>query len=78
MKKWDIVHAYNFTANDYPEGIWFVNMCLVCLYLFAGHCSEYNKGGNLIQANMQTNCMTFANKPCPNFYRSGEAYKCEF
>lgn len=45
--------------------------------IFEGHCTEYNTGGNLIQASTKTNCTTFTTKPCPELYRSTEAYKCE-
>lgn len=55
-----------------------VNQTLeVCAYrqnIVLGHCTEYNILGNLIQGNRKTNCTTFSNKPCPNFYHSTDAY----
>lgn len=50
---------------------------LIYLYI-AGYCTEYNERGNLIQSSIGTSCKTFNVKPCPIFYRSNEAYKCEY
>lgn len=66
----------------------YYNYCITCvililrksefaLYSFiSGHCPEYSSSGNLIQPNLNTNCMDFSSKPCPIAYKSTEAYKC--
>lgn len=46
--------------------------------IFTGHCTDYSINGNLIEPNQKTNCKTFTEKPCPDFYRSNETYKCKF
>lgn len=57
----------------------FINETLeVCAYgqnIILGHCAEYSSSGNLIQSNLNTNCMDFSSKPCPIAYKSTEAYK---
>lgn len=57
----------------------FINETLeVCAYgqnIVLGHCAEYSSSGNLIQPNLNTNCMDFSSKPCPIAYKSTEAYK---
>lgn len=45
------------------------------MYVFSGHCTDYSISGNLIKQNWGTNCEVFETKPCPNFYRSTEAFK---
>lgn len=45
---------------------------------FTGYCTEYSISGNTIQQNIRTACKMFKNNPCPEYYRSIEAYKCEF
>lgn len=45
---------------------------------FTGYCTEYSISGNTIQQNIRTECKMFKNNPCPEYYRSIEAYKCEF
>lgn len=50
----------------------------VCAYaqnIVLGHCTEYSSIGNLIQPHLDTNCLLFTVKRCPQFYRSDEAYK---
>lgn len=44
--------------------------------VLSGHCTDYSISGNLIKQNWGTNCEVFETKPCPNVYRSTEAYKC--
>uniref|UniRef100_A0A8W8MLE9 Chitin-binding type-2 domain-containing protein n=1 Tax=Magallana gigas TaxID=29159 RepID=A0A8W8MLE9_MAGGI len=57
----------------------FINETLeVCAYgqnIISGHCTEYSSSGNLIQPNLNTNCMNFSSNPCPVVYKSTEAYK---
>lgn len=56
----------------------YVNQLIeVCAYprnIVLGHCTDYSINGNLIEPNQRTNCKTFTEKPCPDFYRSTEAY----
>lgn len=68
----------NFTNCPYKNKLnSYISVQMIFRYIFAGHCTEYNIGGNLLQGNIQTDCKTFTNKPCPNFYRSNKAYNCE-
>lgn len=48
-------------------------------YLFAGYCTEYSLGGNIIQQSFRANCTQFTENPCPheNGYQSTDAYKCK-
>lgn len=63
---------YHCVINPY------VNQTLeVCAYvqnILWGYCAEYNILGNLIQANYKTNCLIFNQNPCPEFYRSKDAF----
>lgn len=54
-----------------------ISVQMIFRYMFAGHCTEYNRGGNLIQGNIQTYCKTFTKKPCPKLYPSTKAYNCK-
>nr|XP_022287253.1 uncharacterized protein LOC111099993 isoform X2 [Crassostrea virginica] len=50
----------------------------VCAYpknILLGYCTEYDRGGNIVQGNSRTNCTAFIQSPCPVYYRSNEAYK---
>lgn len=49
---------------------------MLILYL-TGFCTEYSAKENMIQQNFGLFCLTFTKTPCPIFYRSDEAYKCE-
>lgn len=62
---------YNNKLNKY------ISVQMILRYMFAGHCTEYNRGGNLIQGNIQTYCKTFTKKPCPKVYPSTRAYNCK-
>lgn len=57
----------------------FVNETLeICAYaknIVLGYCTEYSISGNTIQQNIRTECKMFKNNPCPEYYRSIEAYK---
>lgn len=57
----------------------FINQTLeVCAYaqnIVLGYCTEYSIVENMIQQSANTYCRKFQKKPCPNFYRSTEAYK---
>lgn len=52
-----------------------LEVCAYGQYIISGHCPEYSSSGNLIQPNLNTNCMNFSSKPCPVAYKSTEAYK---
>lgn len=45
------------------------------IHKFTGYCTYYS--GNLILPNFRTSCKTFEKNPCPDFYRSTEAFKCK-
>lgn len=57
----------------------FRNLTLeVCAYgqtIVFGLCTEYNIGGNIVHGNFKSKCNHFSKNPCPNVYRSTEAYK---
>lgn len=42
-----------------------------------GKCTEYNVFGAVVQEHVRLSCANFE-VPCPNFYRSDEAYRCKF
>lgn len=50
-------------------------MSFVMIYKFTGYCTYYS--GNRILPNFRTSCKKFVMNPCPDFYRSTEAYKCK-
>lgn len=45
------------------------------IHIFTGYCPYYS--GNRIFPNFRTSCKKFVKNPCPDFYRSTEAYKCK-
>lgn len=55
-----------------------IQTVMLTMYLFAGYCTEYNLGGNIIQQSFRTNCTQFTKNPCPLGYQSTDAYKCKF
>lgn len=58
----------------------YICLCIMMsfFFTFTGYCTEYSFSGNMIQQNIRTECQTFKKNPCPMYYRSTEAYKCEF
>lgn len=46
-------------------------------YLFAGYCTEYSLGGNIVQQSFRATCTQFTEDPCPLGYPSTDAYKCK-
>lgn len=63
--------VYHCLINEY------INQTLeVCAYaqnIVLGYCTYYS--GNRILPNFRTSCKKFVMNPCPDFYRSTEAYK---
>lgn len=63
--------VYHCLLNEY------INQTLeVCAYaqnIVLGYCTYYS--GNRILPNFKTSCKEFENNPCPDFYRSTEAFK---
>lgn len=48
-----------------------------CPFLFAGYCTEYSLGGNIIQQSLVATCTQFTKNPCPLRYQSTDAFKCK-
>lgn len=63
--------VYHCLLNEY------INQTLeVCAYaqnIVLGYCTYYS--GNRILPNFRTSCKNFVKNPCPEFYRSTEAFK---
>lgn len=63
--------VYHCLLNEY------INQTLeVCAYaqnIVLGYCTYYS--GNRILPNFRTSCKNFVKNPCPDFYRSTEAFK---
>nr|XP_034332399.1 uncharacterized protein LOC117691138 [Crassostrea gigas] len=64
--------VYHCVINTYANQT--LEVCAYAQNILDGHCTEYNRGGNLLQGNIQTYCKTFTKKPCPKVYPSTRAY----
>lgn len=65
--------VYHCVIDPYVNQL--IEVCAYAQNIVLGHCTDYSINGNLIEPNQRTNCKTFTEKPCPDFYRSNEAYK---
>lgn len=76
---WLLEKRNNMLNEQLRIMIFIMSIIMVCVLitLFTGFCSEYSISGNMIQQNRRKKCQNFKNNPCPQYYRSTEAYKCE-
>lgn len=65
--------VYHCVINSFINAT--LEVCAYAQFIVFGHCTDYSISGNLIKQNWGTNCEVFETKPCPNVYRSTEAYK---
>lgn len=65
--------VYHCVIDPYVNQL--IEVCAYAQNIVLGHCTDYSISGNLIEPNQRTNCRTFTEKPCPDVYRSTEAYK---
>lgn len=65
--------VYHCVIDPYVNQL--IEVCAYAQNIVLGHCTDYSINGNFIEPNQRTNCKTFKEKPCPDFYRSTEAYK---
>lgn len=80
-----IIIIYNFPEGPAPPPTLFFTSRtshMLCLFDFffntrIGQCTEYNIDGKVIQENYDADFRTH-DSPCPPFYNSAEAYKCQY
>lgn len=80
-----IIIIYNFPEGPAPPPTLFFTSRtsnMLCLFDFffntrIGQCKKYIIDGKVIQENYGADCSTH-DSPCPPFYNSAEAYKCQY
>lgn len=65
--------VYHCVINPYVNQT--LELCAYAQNIVGGKCTSYSSYGNVIQENWRTDCSTFKENACPQFYRSNVAYK---